>query len=350
MTQSICSSFPAQGLQTLEPANGINVASLSSGVVLESLASGTCYSAKRRLSAGSFGEVWLCHVTNTGEACAVKVLQGEDSASMAVIATEVINTRRAAESVGRHHIPRLFEASEGTVLGQPQPRILLIAMEFINGASVGALAAQESFPEECAKSVLRHVCVALSRLHEVNIIHRDVKGENVLVSCSGIAYLCDFGFSALHQEIRGENGRTQPQLVGSPYFMAPELLGSTPRYSSMSDMWALGITGIEMALGRPPHADKPVADTSEIFQMIALSRTPTLTPYSGFSRRLRDLISGWLVNNAMHRLSAQQSLQSSCLAGDGDYGSDCVKTWLMQRSKAGSFSATCAEAHSDSQH
>jgi len=92
----------------------------------------------------------------------------------------------------------------------------------------------------------------LNYLHSQNRIHRDIKSDNVLIHSNGTIKLADFGFAA--QLTQSRNNRVT--VVGTPYWMAPELIRGQP-YDSKVDVWSLGIMGMEMAEGDPPYMEHP---------------------------------------------------------------------------------------------
>jgi len=291
------------------------------------MASHVHYTLERRLGIGSFGQVWLCYRGQSSEPCAVKVLTGTDPAAAEAMADEVRQAKYATEKAGVHHVPGFLEAAEGRALASRSARVLMIAMDYIDGFSAGSLALEEArMSEQTCKSILCDVCTALTRLHECHLIHRDVKGDNVIVARSGSSFLCDFGLSVFQQNLRGPDGRIQ--LCGSPFFMAPELLGAEPQYSDRSDMWALGIMGIEIATGRPPHPDSSIQDTTELFEFIALSKEPHMQLAEGFTQAYSQLLSMWLIRDARCRASAPETLQSPLLRFDIDRVHRDVGRWL----------------------
>ena len=102
-------------------------------------------------------------------------------------------------------------------------------------------------------NVCKGMLEGLAFLHENFRLHRDIKSDNVLVNINGEVKLADFGFAImLNSE---ESKRTS--VVGTPYWMAPELIKAEP-YDSKVDIWSTGITLIEMAEGEPPHMSLPV--------------------------------------------------------------------------------------------
>ncbi|XP_029656494.2 serine/threonine-protein kinase 3-like [Octopus sinensis] len=103
------------------------------------------------------------------------------------------------------------------------------------------------------KAVMRSVLYGLSYLHKQRIIHRDIKSSNIMLNESAIIKIADFGVAVLmNTEEIGRNS-----FIGTPYWMAPEVIScetdSNLRYNTSADIWSLGITGIELAQGKPPH-------------------------------------------------------------------------------------------------
>ena len=106
------------------------------------------------------------------------------------------------------------------------------------------------------------------------IIHRDIKGANILVDADGIVKLADFGASKQLQNVMGASVQQQ-SLKGTPYWMAPEVIKQTG-HGRQADIWSVGCTMIEMLTGKPPwsHCDTQV---SALFH-IASSKDPPKLP------------------------------------------------------------------------
>lgn len=127
---------------------------------------------------------------------------------------------------------------------------LQIILEYCIGGSIAKLLEQyKSFSEQVISKYTKQVLEGLEFLHFNNIIHRDIKGGNILVDRDGICKLSDFGGSKIIVEEL--ESQFQNSFKGTPNWMAPEII-KTQEYSRYSDIWSLGCTIIEMLTGEPP--------------------------------------------------------------------------------------------------
>lgn len=115
------------------------------------------------------------------------------------------------------------------------------------GSLTQVLGPEIQWSEPCIAYVLKQMLLGLAYMHGNHRLHRDIKSDNVLLSEAGEVKLGDFGFAVnLVQD-----QTTRKSVVGTPYWMAPELIRGLP-YDAKVDIWSLGITAIEMAEGEPP--------------------------------------------------------------------------------------------------
>lgn len=168
------------------------------------------------------------------------------------------------------------------------PRVWIV-MEYASGGSVRTLmkACKDGIMQErYIVVVVREMLLALAYLHRMNVIHRDLKAANVLITAIGKVMLCDFGVSALL--VTSQSKRNT--LVGTPYWMAPEVAQPIPAYDTKADIWSLGITIYEMVTGSPPHAN---LDGMKVVQLIPRTKPPRLNEGEG-SRDLREFVASCL--------------------------------------------------------
>ena len=132
---------------------------------------------------------------------------------------------------------------------------LWLVMELCTGGSVtdltkSVLKANQRLDESIIGYIVRETCNALHYLHSNHVIHRDVKGHNILITGEGNIKLIDFGVSAYVSSTHGRRNTS----VGTPFFMAPEVIACERQmdydYDARADVWSTGITAIEMAEGK----------------------------------------------------------------------------------------------------
>ncbi len=136
-------------------------------------------------------------------------------------------------------------------------------MEYCGAGSITDLVKSlkgNSLREEWIAYVCREILRGLQHLHACKVIHRDIKGQNVLLTDNAEVKLVDFGVSAQLDRTVGKRNT----FIGTPYWMAPEVIvcDENPQatYDCRSDLWSLGITALEMAEGKPrtlPYAPLP---------------------------------------------------------------------------------------------
>ncbi|KIZ06977.1 hypothetical protein MNEG_0971 [Monoraphidium neglectum] len=186
---------------------------------------------------GSYGDVYRGIDTQTGQQVAIKVIDLEDIEDDIEDIHKEISALAGCRS---DHITRYF----GSVM-QPGSSELLILMELL-ACSVADLLAGSPLPEAAIAYVLRSVLAALAYLHGESRIHRDIKAANVLMSGSGEVKISDFGVSG---QLTGTLGFRRRTFVGTPYWMAPEVIESSEEgYSTSADIWSVGITAIEVVV------------------------------------------------------------------------------------------------------
>ena len=150
-------------------------------------------------------------------------------------------------------------------------------------------------------AIIKMILNALSYLHSHNIIHRDIKAGNFLLNKNGKVQLCDFGTSTLLYQ---DNSNTAGK-IGSPYWMSPEVV-SENIYTYACDIWALGITCIELVEGNPPNAN--------IKPLIAMTMIPDkpckgLTNTKAFSNEFNEFIKKCLIYDYTKRPSSQELMR-----------------------------------------
>ncbi|KAH8412845.1 hypothetical protein KR009_006225, partial [Drosophila setifemur] len=152
--------------------------------------------------------------------------------------------------------------------------------------------------EEHIAYIIRETCRAAIELNRNHVLHRDIRGDNILLTKNGRVKLCDFGLSRQVDSTMGKRGTC----VGSPCWMAPEVVAAMesrePDITVRADVWALGITTVELADGKPPFAD--MHPTRAMFQIVR-NPPPTLMRPTNWSQQINDFVSECLEKNAENR-------------------------------------------------
>ena len=207
-----------------------------------------------KIGVGSFGQVHVGMNTQNGTLMAVKIFKLK-GAIMEDIRTEVELMR----SLQHKNIVRYLGA-------QMDKKFLHIFQEWVPGGSIsGLLNKFGSFSIEVIRSYISQTLCGLTFLHDNNIMHRDIKGSNILVNDEGVVKLADFGAS---KKLKNLSGNMMMSLTarGTPYFMAPEVFAE--KYGFKADIWGIGCVAFQMATARPPWKDKGFTNPISLFNYI----------------------------------------------------------------------------------
>ncbi len=184
-------------------------------------------------------------------------------------------------------------------------KILNIFLEYVPGGSIASLLANfGSFKEPVVKLYTKQILLGLEYLHRNAIMHRDIKGANILVDNTGTVKLADFGASKKIEELVTV-GSGANSVKGTPYWMAPEVITQTG-HGRQADIWSVACTVIEMATGKPPWSQYG-SQVSAMFH-IAKSKGPPLIPHE-LSPECKDFLYLCFNRNWRERPSAETLLQ-----------------------------------------
>src|SRR3990167_1254223 len=176
-------------------------------------------------------------------------------------------------------------------------------MEYCNGGSVLDIlkVCKKTLIESQISAICACIAQGIAFLHKRKIFHRDIKAGNILLSHNS-AKLADFGVSVRLDDFKSK----RRSLVGSSYWMAPEVINIGNGYGIEADIWSLGITAIEMANGKPPHHQ---FHHGEVIFVIPESPPPTLPNSSNWSDDFHNFVTVCLQKDPVLRPSADQLLQ-----------------------------------------
>ncbi|XP_069366269.1 misshapen-like kinase 1 isoform X10 [Paralichthys olivaceus] len=254
---------------------------------------------------GTYGQVYKGRHVKTGQLAAIKVMDVTEEEEEEIKAE--INMLKKYS----HH--RNIATYYGAFVKKSPPGHddqLWLVMEFCGAGSVTDLVKNtkgSSLKEDWIAYICREILRGLSHLHAHKVIHRDIKGQNVLLTENAEVKLVDFGVSAQLDRTVGRRNT----FIGTPYWMAPEVIACDENpdstYDYRSDIWSLGITAIEMAEGAPP-----LCDMHPMRALFLIPRNPPPKLKSKkWSKKFIDFIEGCLVKTYPSRPSTEQLLKHS---------------------------------------
>jgi len=244
------------------------------------------FEIQQNIGTGAYGSVYLTKHRETGYMLAAKVIPVRDKTGI----EKEIEILKACKSPNiLSYFGTCSKANE-----------IWILVDYCAVGSVKDLITITLEPLE--ENQIAEVCVGtlkgLAYLHNLSLLHLDVKSANIMLTEDGQVKLGDFGVSQQLQ--KGAISNTKQQLVGSPLHMSPEIIKKEP-YDNKTDIWSLGITLIEMAEGRPPNID--VFSIEELMK-IPDRPSPTLKCPSQYSQHFIEFVAKCLTKDPKHRPSA----------------------------------------------
>ncbi|XP_062621332.1 uncharacterized protein LOC134282921 [Saccostrea cucullata] len=257
------------------------------------------------LGKGAFGTVW-CGLTSEGQLIAVKQIE--------LNTVDKDKAKREYEKV-QEEVELLKLLNHRNIVGylgtslEEEESVVSIFMQFVPGGSIASILARFGALDEAVfRRYTKQILEGVSYLHQNDVIHRDIKGGNVMLMPNGIIKLIDFG-CAKRLCINLSMGQSQilKSMKGTPYWMAPEVVNETG-HGKKSDIWSVGCTIFEMATRKPPWADmNPMA---AIFAIGSDRKSPPRLPEK-FTPEAMEFVDFCLTRDQSKRPSAAQLLLHS---------------------------------------
>uniref|UniRef100_A0A8C2U5G1 non-specific serine/threonine protein kinase n=1 Tax=Coturnix japonica TaxID=93934 RepID=A0A8C2U5G1_COTJA len=252
---------------------------------------------------GTYGQVYKGRHVKTGQLAAIKVMD--------VTGDEEEEIKQEINMLKKYSHHRNIATYYGAFIKKNPPGMddqLWLVMEFCGAGSVTDLIKNtkgNTLKEEWIAYICREILRGLSHLHQHKVIHRDIKGQNVLLTENAEVKLVDFGVSAQLDRTVGRRNT----FIGTPYWMAPEVIACDENpdatYDFKSDLWSLGITAIEMAEGAPP-----LCDMHPMRALFLIPRNPPPRLKSKkWSKKFQSFIESCLVKNHSQRPTTEQLMK-----------------------------------------
>ena len=242
-----------------------------------------------KLGEGSYGSVHKGLHISSGTIVAIKIVQ---------INNEIASLKKEISILKQCRHPNIV----GYIGSYIKKGNLWLIMEYCSAGSVADLikVTKRTLDEVQIASVCQAVLRGLEYLHENKKIHRDIKAGNILLDHKGIAKLADFGVSAQLANTLSK----KDTVIGTPYWMSPEVIARS-LYNKKTDIWSLGITGIEMAEGEPPYSH-----IHPVRAMFVIQKNPArgLTEPHKWSNEFNDFVRKCLTIDPKQRPTAKELL------------------------------------------
>ncbi|XP_076159110.1 mitogen-activated protein kinase kinase kinase kinase 4-like isoform X2 [Alosa pseudoharengus] len=252
---------------------------------------------------GTYGQVYKGRHVKTGQLAAIKVMDvTEDEEEEIKLEINMLKKYSHHRNIATYYGAFIKKSPPGN------DDQLWLVMEFCGAGSITDLVKNtkgNTLKEDWIAYISREILRGLAHLHAHHVIHRDIKGQNVLLTENAEVKLVDFGVSAQLDRTVGRRNT----FIGTPYWMAPEVIACDENpdatYDYRSDLWSCGITAIEMAEGAPP-----LCDMHPMRALFLIPRNPPPRLKSKkWSKKFFSFIEGCLVKNYTQRPPTDQLLK-----------------------------------------
>jgi len=260
---------------------------------------------------GAFAKVWKAWCVSKQQIVAVKIMELENVSSSFDDIRQEVQTMRLADNDNVIHCYCSFvhETQLWLVMQFMDKGSCLHIMNVARKNGCG-----EGLREDCLANILHQTLLGLNYFHNQGQIHRDIKAGNILLSSEGEVRIADFGVAGW-MITDGEKRNTAKTFVGTPCWMAPEVMEQNTGYNEKADIWSFGITALELAKGYAPYAQFP---PMKVLLMTIQEGPPSLRNYDDenqsngepFSRGFKDILRLCLQKDPKKRPSCQTLLSN----------------------------------------
>ncbi|KAM3492557.1 hypothetical protein MY3957_004218 [Beauveria namnaoensis] len=278
----------------------------------------TSYQKHKKVGQGASGSVYVATIRSTAVGVARQLVLKKGPKTRVAI-KEMNLARQQRKEALLDEISIMKEGKHKNVINfldaflVNENRMLWVVMDYMDGgALIDVIDNNSTISERHIATLCRETCRGLQHLHSKQIVHRDIKSDNVLIDSRGNVKITDFGYCAKLTARRSKRAT----LVGTTYWMAPEVV-KQKRYGYKVDVWSLGIMAIEMAEAEPPYMDM---EPMRALYLIATGVTPPLRAPHKHGALLKQFLATCLVVDASRRATSTALLNHEFLRSGGDTG------------------------------
>ncbi|KAI8982356.1 kinase-like domain-containing protein [Mycotypha africana] len=257
------------------------------------------YKKLKRVGQGASGSVYVALSLATNTKVAIKQMDLAHQPRKDLIVTEIMVMKESQH-------PNIVNYLDSFLLNNAD---LWVIMEYMEGGALTDVIDNNTMTEQQIATVCHETTAGLLHLHSRNILHRDIKSDNILLNAHGQVKISDFGFCAKLTDQRSKRAT----MVGTPYWMAPEVV-KQKEYGAKVDIWSLGIMAIEMIENEPPYLDE---EPLKALYLIATNGTPTLKHPEKLSRELKAFLAVCLCVDVRSRATAEELMNHEFLKKAG---------------------------------
>lgn len=261
------------------------------------------YILRAEIGRGAFATVYLASCLDNNVDVAIKILDLDE------LDTSWEEIRKEISLMRLLNHPNVVPSLCSFVVEQE----IWLVMPLMAGGSCADIM-KNNFPkgyddEVLIATILKETLTGIEYFHKEGRIHRDVKAGNILISQEGEVQMGDFGVAGTLIEA-GDRKRSRRTFVGTPCWMAPEVMEQTHGYDYKADIWSFGITALEIAFGKPPYADyQPM----KVMLLTLQEDPPSTAVYENnpkkMSKAFRDLVKSCLKKDPTKRPTASKLLE-----------------------------------------
>jgi len=252
------------------------------------------YSKIKKIGQGASGSVFVAKSVKNNQTVAVKQMQLKSQPRKELIVNEILVMRESTH-------PNIVNYLDSYLVNDE----LWVVMEYMDGGPLTDVIEKNTINETQISTICLETLKGLHHLHCRNIIHRDIKSDNVLLDGECHVKITDFGFCA---KLTADKSK-RATMVGTPYWMAPEVV-KQKEYGAKVDIWSLGIMAIEMIEGEPPYLEE---EPLKALYLIATNGTPKLKDPDKLSSSFKNFLTRCLEVDVKNRATAEELLHHSFL-------------------------------------